>query len=204
MATSVISSITFFTILITAISLSGNAIKFHADAPSSEPVAPPMEAGGIISATASPPVVKSPKPDTCLKALLNMSNCLTYVEQGSQLKVPESLCCPELAGMLDSRPLCICKLLGDAYSSYGIQIDLQKALNLPSVCRLDAPPPSACTYAGYPILNLPPSGSPISIIPGHVAPDAAVLPPTMTSGAGAGRELTTTATTILIMAYLNF
>ncbi|XP_047318474.1 non-specific lipid transfer protein GPI-anchored 12-like isoform X2 [Impatiens glandulifera] len=125
---------------------------------SQPPAAPPMEMGGGMLAP-------GPAEDPCMNALFNMSDCLTYVEVGSQEKTPDSKCCPELAGLIDSQPICLCKLLGNSYSSFGIQFDVQKALKLPSVCGLDAPPASTCSLLGYPVNMAPigaPSGAPMS------------------------------------------
>ncbi|KAF8403489.1 hypothetical protein HHK36_011593 [Tetracentron sinense] len=93
----------------------------------------------------------APAPSTdCFSNLLNMSDCLTYVEAGSNLTTPEKKCCPELAGLVESNPICLCELLGNT-SSLGIQISLTKALNLPNVCRISTPPLGLCAAIGIPI-----------------------------------------------------
>ncbi|CAL5425637.1 unnamed protein product [Camellia sinensis] len=86
----------------------------------------------------------------CRTNLLNMSDCLTYVEAGSNLTKPDKACCPELAGLVESNPLCLCQLLGNT-SAIGIQIELNKALNLPTVCAVETPPISTCADVGYPV-----------------------------------------------------
>ncbi|CAL5354187.1 unnamed protein product [Camellia sinensis] len=86
----------------------------------------------------------------CMTNLLNMSDCLTYVQAGSNLTKPGKACCPELAGLVESNPICLCQLLGNT-SAIGIQIELKKALNLPTVCAVETPPISTCADAGYPV-----------------------------------------------------
>ncbi|XP_004295130.1 PREDICTED: non-specific lipid transfer protein GPI-anchored 2 [Fragaria vesca subsp. vesca] len=88
----------------------------------------------------------------CSSELLTMSDCLTYVEEGSNLTKPDKACCPELAKLVSNRPVCLCYLLQkNSTSSYGIEIDLNKALDLPSVCKVDTPPTSACALLGIPV-----------------------------------------------------
>ncbi|KAL1358095.1 non-specific lipid transfer protein GPI-anchored 12 [Arachis hypogaea] len=106
---------------------------------------------------ASPAAAPSPAENACFTALLNMSDCLTYVEDGSNETKPDKGCCPELAGLIDSNPICLCELLGNP-DAVGIKIDLNRALKLPSVCRLTTPPVSTCSAVGVPV-SLPPSKS---------------------------------------------
>ncbi|WMV56272.1 hypothetical protein MTR67_049657 [Solanum verrucosum] len=86
----------------------------------------------------------------CMTVLLNMSSCLTYVEQDSKLTKPDKECCPSFAGLLESNPICLCQLLGNP-DKIGIQIDVNKALKLPNICKLETPPVSACAAMGIPI-----------------------------------------------------
>ncbi|XP_073106891.1 non-specific lipid transfer protein GPI-anchored 11 isoform X2 [Elaeis guineensis] len=92
----------------------------------------------------------------CTNALLNLSSCLTYVEEGSNLTRPKKGCCPGLAVLLATEPVCLCQLIGN-YASFGIQIDTTKALMLPTVCRVHAPPASLCAVLGAPIASLSPT-----------------------------------------------
>ncbi|XP_028758035.1 non-specific lipid transfer protein GPI-anchored 2 isoform X2 [Neltuma alba] len=106
------------------------------------PVAAPGPAGG----------------NDCFTALTNMSDCLTYVEEGSKQKKPEKACCGELAGLVDSNPICLCQLLAKPDFA-GVKLDLNKALRLPSVCGVSTPPVSTCSAVGVPVSALPPSSS---------------------------------------------
>ncbi|XP_006646424.2 non-specific lipid transfer protein GPI-anchored 2-like [Oryza brachyantha] len=109
------------------------------------PASAPSPAGGITPA--------------CMDAVLNMSDCLTYVMNGSTARKPDEPCCPELAGLLDSKPVCLCQLLAGGASSYDISVDYKRALALPGICGLAAPPVSACSLLGVPV-PMAPSASP--------------------------------------------
>ncbi|XP_060172625.1 non-specific lipid transfer protein GPI-anchored 12-like [Lycium barbarum] len=104
----------------------------------------------------SPPAPSAPAPSPgvdCLGVLVNMSDCLTFVERGSNLSKPDRGCCPEIAGLLDSNPICLCHMLGRAQSGakIGFNIDVDKALKLPSACKLQFPPASTCSDLGVPV-----------------------------------------------------
>lgn len=76
-----------------------------------------------------------------------MSDCLAFVERGSNTTTPGKGCCPEIAGLLDSNPICLCHMLGRAHSGakIGFNIDVDKALKLPSACSLEFPPSTTCS-----------------------------------------------------------
>lgn len=84
----------------------------------------------------------------CFTYLLNLSDCLTFVEGGSNLTKPDPGCCPELANLVDTQPICLCQLLGDP-GQVGISVDVNRALKLPSLCSVSTPPVSLCagTYS---------------------------------------------------------
>uniref|UniRef100_A0A0E0KD56 Bifunctional inhibitor/plant lipid transfer protein/seed storage helical domain-containing protein n=1 Tax=Oryza punctata TaxID=4537 RepID=A0A0E0KD56_ORYPU len=79
----------------------------------------------------------------CTGALLNLSSCLTYVEYRSTLTRPDKGCCGALAG---------------GYGAYGVRVDAVRALALPIICRVDAPPPRLCAALGVPVAE-PPGGA---------------------------------------------
>lgn len=113
-----------------------------------------LASNGVSAPALSPASVGAPSPegagaappsaDVCLAAITNMSDCLTFVEDGSKLKKPDKGCCPELAGLVDSNPICLCQLLGNS-DSIGIKIDNNKALKLPSLCGVPTPPVTTCS-----------------------------------------------------------
>ncbi|CAN8255158.1 unnamed protein product [Cochlearia groenlandica] len=90
----------------------------------------------------------------CMTNLFNMTDCLSYVQvgDGGGAAKPDKACCPELAGLIETAPQCLCYLLsGDMAAQYGIKIDKAKALKLPGVCGLVTPPPSLCSLFGVPV-----------------------------------------------------
>ncbi|CAL5203389.1 unnamed protein product [Lathyrus oleraceus] len=124
--------------------------------------------------------------DGCLTALTNMSDCLTFVEDGSKLRKPDKGCCPELAGLVDSNPICLCQLLGNS-DSIGIKINLNKALKLPSLCGVTTPPVSTCSAIGVPV-SLPGPSSQDSMPPNMaMTPEGGLSPsPSNSADSSAG------------------
>ncbi|KAI4382189.1 hypothetical protein MLD38_008184 [Melastoma candidum] len=124
---------------------------------------------GLLHCVAGQSPAPSPSSD-CFDTLVNMSDCLTYVETGSNLTVPDKACCPELAGMVENTPVCLCQLLGNT-SSLGIDIDLQRALRLPSACDVVTPSATLCSAVGVPIPGpASPEILPTSSPPGNGSP----------------------------------
>lgn len=129
------------------------------------PAEAPAPVSGLGPATPAPvetpapvsgpgPAASGPIPGIdCITAVSNASDCLDYVTTGSNLTVPDKNCCPELAGLIESKPLCLCQLLsGDVAKQFGLSIDLGRAVNLPAVCKIaNAPSASLCSVAGYPV-----------------------------------------------------
>ncbi|XWS71345.1 hypothetical protein CRYUN_Cryun03dG0130300 [Craigia yunnanensis] len=128
------------------------AVTFGPTAPAPEPApvafGPAPEPAPVAfgpTPVAFGPTAEAPTPD-CATNLFNLSDCLTYVQAGSNLTKPDKLCCPELAGLVESSPQCLCYLLDkNATASYGLDIDINRALNLPTVCHVSTPPPSLCS-----------------------------------------------------------
>ena len=100
----------------------------------------------MIAVTVGVATAQSPAPALdCFTYLLKLSDCLTFVEEGSNLSQPAPGCCPELANLVDTQPICLCQLLGDpSHSQIGISVDLNRALQLPSLCNVITPPVSLC------------------------------------------------------------
>lgn len=98
----------------------------------------------LYGASAQPAAAPGPATDPCFTAVLGMSDCLSYVQEDSNTTVPDKPCCPELKTLVDKNPVCLCKLLANG-DSFGFKIDMKKALKLPSVCKVDAPPVSTCS-----------------------------------------------------------
>ncbi|KAF9676328.1 hypothetical protein SADUNF_Sadunf09G0127300 [Salix dunnii] len=109
--------------------------------------APAPVSGGLAPAAAPGPTAVN----ECIEPLLNMSDCLDYVTKGSNLTVPDKNCCPELAGLIDSKVVCLCQLLsGDIAEQFGISLDVGRALKLPATCKIDTPSVTLCAAAGTP------------------------------------------------------
>ncbi|XP_054818341.1 non-specific lipid transfer protein GPI-anchored 12-like [Prosopis cineraria] len=125
----------------------------------------------IITATHHSTSAKPPSPPTppgiapvpagaiteCFRVLVNTSDCLSFVKSESNLTKPEKGCCPEIAGLVESNPICLCELLSHPGAS-GFAIDVKKALNLPSVCGMSsssAPNVTSCSAAGVPVSLAP-------------------------------------------------
>ncbi|KAG8063555.1 hypothetical protein GUJ93_ZPchr0003g16605 [Zizania palustris] len=117
----------------------------------------------------------------CTGALLNLSSCLTYVEPQSTLTRPEKGCCGALAGVLDGEAACLCGLVG-GYGTYGVRVDAVRALALPTICRVDAPPPRLCAALGVPVTEQP--GSAVPVESGSGMP--ATTPSTAAENGGGG------------------
>lgn len=112
------------------------------------PAAAPGSSGGI--AAAPGPFSAAPGPSLdCFSYLLNLSDCLNYVEAGSNQTKPDKGCCPELANLVGTQPVCLCELLAHPDKA-PIAIDLPKAMGLPAVCKVDASP-SLCSVLGVPV-----------------------------------------------------
>ncbi|GJM92780.1 hypothetical protein PR202_ga09277 [Eleusine coracana subsp. coracana] len=131
---------------------------------------------GMAAAAQGPAAAPGPAPgisDECMNAVLNMTDCLTFVTAGSKSKQPDKPCCPELAGLLESHPVCLCQLLAGGAASYGIDVDYKRALALPGICRLTAPPVSACAAFGVPVpMGLVPTAAPVS----GISPSSSIGP----------------------------
>ncbi|CAI0397333.1 unnamed protein product [Linum tenue] len=110
--------------------------------PTMGPASPGSSGGGGGGEMAPAPAVD------CMTQLFNLSDCLSYVTTGSNLTKPDKPCCPELAGLVDSNPICLCSLLTLNASDYGFDIDRKRALGLPSACSVATPPVSLCPGIG--------------------------------------------------------
>ncbi|GAU47445.1 hypothetical protein TSUD_403980 [Trifolium subterraneum] len=147
---------------------------------------------GVFAATTAAPspapvTADAPAPglDPCFTAITNMSDCLSFVEDGSKLTKPDKGCCPELAGLVEGNPICLCHLLGNS-DSIGIKINVNKALKLPTICKVTTPPVSTCSAIGFPV-SLPPSPSGDSMPPGmSMTPTRTASSPSNTIDSTAG------------------
>ncbi|PKU64063.1 Xylogen-like protein 11 [Dendrobium catenatum] len=176
--------------------------------PATAPAHPPKHASKRtpVSAPPLPPALPptSPLPPSpaftgpdCTTALLNLTSCLSFVVQGANLTVPEKGCCPSLAGLVDSNPICLCQLLSTS-NTFGIKIDDTKALMLPTVCHVETPPVSLCSALGIPVASpgaLSPSGggggAAVPSGSGPLAPATSIAAAPSASGGGASTAIAT-------------
>ncbi|KAL3530162.1 hypothetical protein ACH5RR_009484 [Cinchona calisaya] len=127
----------------------------------------------------SPIAAPAPAPGVdCFTYLLNLTDCFTYVEAGSNLTKPDKGCCPELANLVDVQPICLCELIANPDQS-PFPIDLKRAIGLPSVCKVQTPPLSACSAAGVPISSptAAPARSPSGLSTGILSPEGSASSP---------------------------
>ncbi|GLT48406.1 hypothetical protein SLA2020_220360 [Shorea laevis] len=120
------------------------------------------------AASAFEPSAAAAPGSDCQTKLFTLADCLSYVQNGSNATKPEKACCQELAGLVESSPVCLCYLLDkNRTESAGFNIDTSRALKLPSVCGVKTPPVSACSaILGVPVGS--PTGSEGS--PGSASP----------------------------------
>ncbi|CAH9134519.1 unnamed protein product [Cuscuta epithymum] len=112
--------------------------------------------GLAVTDAQAPAGAPSAAAEDCMTELLGMSDCLTYVEAGSNLTKPDKGCCPELKDIVNNHPVCLCKLLADPNNnSVGIAIEVKKALNLPTACKIDSLSPSLCSILGINVAGVP-------------------------------------------------
>lgn len=104
-----------------------------------------------MSPSESLPAAPSPGGVDCFTYLMNLADCLTFVETGSNITKPDPGCCPELANLVNTQPVCLCQLLGNP-NQVGLSVDMKRALKLPAVCNVTTPPVSLCAGIFLPLI----------------------------------------------------
>ncbi|RLN18381.1 lipid binding protein precursor [Panicum miliaceum] len=113
--------------------------------------------GARAQISAAPLGAPAPSLD-CAGALRSLTPCLTYVERRSALTRPDKGCCGALAAVVGGGDAaCLCGLLA-GHGARGVRVDPVRALALPTICRVDAPPPRLCAALGMPVAE-PPGGA---------------------------------------------
>ncbi|KAI8554895.1 hypothetical protein RHMOL_Rhmol05G0132500 [Rhododendron molle] len=79
----------------------------------------------------------------CSSIILDMADCLTYVSGDATVKKPEGNCCSGLKKVLKTHAECLCEAFKNA-AQFGVTLNMTRALDLPSACRVSAPPVSDC------------------------------------------------------------
>ncbi|KNA09214.1 hypothetical protein SOVF_155650 [Spinacia oleracea] len=108
----------------------------------------------------------SPAPVDCTSVVLSMSDCLSYVTNGSTVDKPEGNCCNGLKTVLKTSSECLCEGFKSS-SQFGVVLNVSKALGLPKACKVNVDP--STTTCG---LSVAPTGAP-SPAGGVVAPAGA-------------------------------
>ncbi|XP_048555473.1 non-specific lipid transfer protein GPI-anchored 5-like [Triticum urartu] len=89
----------------------------------------------------------------CSSVMMTLSPCLDFI--GSKALEPGFSCCTTLAGIVQTDPRCLCMVLDGSAASFGIVINHTRALELPSICKVQAPPISQCTAIPVPPATAP-------------------------------------------------
>ncbi|XP_052204120.1 uncharacterized protein LOC127809400 [Diospyros lotus] len=131
-------------------------------------------AGGVESATRHMAPAPAPSVD-CSTVILSMADCLSYVSSGSTKKKPEGTCCSGLKTVLKSEAECLCEAFKNS-AQYGINLNVTKAMSLPTACHVSAPSIKNCG------LSLVPGGAPASSPEAAPSPSAISAMPTVAEG----------------------
>ncbi|XP_061363252.1 non-specific lipid transfer protein GPI-anchored 31-like [Gastrolobium bilobum] len=119
-------------------------------------------------ASGSPNHAPAPSVDCTSLVMGNMMDCLSFVSNDSTATKPEGTCCPGLKTLLETSAECLCKAF-KASSSFGVTLNVTKALTLPAACKLSDPSLANCelseTPAGSSAGSLSPPSSPASPAP---------------------------------------
>ncbi|KAG6792510.1 hypothetical protein POTOM_001660 [Populus tomentosa] len=118
-------------------------------------------------ASQSPASAPGPSSVDCGTLISSLAECLSFVSNDSTTTKPEGNCCSGLKTVLSTKAECLCEAFKTS-AQLGLALNVTKALSLPSVCKIHAPPASNCG-----LLALSPSGAPVPA-PGGSAPGPAV------------------------------
>ncbi|KAK9111089.1 hypothetical protein Scep_018608 [Stephania cephalantha] len=118
----------------------------------------------LVSGEGPAAAAPSPSPE-CTTIVYDMIDCLSYIDAGSDKARPTAECCTGVKSVLRTDPDCLCAALNGAVE-LGIQLDVSRALGLPSACGQTTPP--GLNNCGLSVPDAP-SPSPASPVP---VPDA--------------------------------
>ncbi|KAJ0025611.1 hypothetical protein Pint_08305 [Pistacia integerrima] len=110
-------------------------------------------ASGARTTHVSPAPAPSSKTD-CSSIIYKMADCIPFLSKGGKDMKPDSSCCTGFKSVLKVNADCICEALKSS-ASLGIDLNMTKAVTLPSACGVSSPPISKC---GVPS---PPGGAPV-------------------------------------------
>ncbi|CAO2842088.1 unnamed protein product [Amaranthus hypochondriacus] len=127
----------------------------------------------VISAALMVESKTAPPPADCTTVVLSMSDCLSYVTNGSTTEKPEGNCCSGLKSVLKTNAGCLCEAFKSS-SQFGIVLNNTKALALPAACGVHASPAAKCGLSISPAAAPSPAAGGISVSPAG-APAGAVI-----------------------------
>lgn len=100
-----------------------------------------MWLGMAVGSTAPVPPAAAAGGAECSSIILDMADCLSYVNGDATVKKPEGNCCSGLKKVLKTHAECLCEGFRNA-AQFGVTLNMTRALDLPSACRVSAPPVS--------------------------------------------------------------
>lgn len=84
----------------------------------------------------------APPSEDCNSVLMDMFDCLSFVENGSTVPRPSTSCCNGFKKVLRNSPQCICEAFYNQNGSgLPIPIDMKKVMALPAACKATGPIP---------------------------------------------------------------
>ncbi|CAN1797156.1 Non-specific lipid transfer protein GPI-anchored 5 [Linum perenne] len=78
----------------------------------------------------------------CSTVVISLSPCLDYIS--SKSPNPSQQCCGQFETVVRSSPVCLCEFLNGGDSSFGVEVNHTRALELPTKCNVKTPPASRC------------------------------------------------------------
>ncbi|KAG6524165.1 non-specific lipid transfer protein GPI-anchored 31-like [Zingiber officinale] len=111
---------------------------------------------GVHVSQAAPPVA-APSPSLdCSSEVINLIDCLSFVSNGSTAAKPDAQCCSGLRKVIKEAASCLCYLSSQGQA---FNVNVTKALTLPSACGVSTPSASNCNIS----IAGAPGAAPVSI-----------------------------------------
>ncbi|XP_062187968.1 non-specific lipid transfer protein GPI-anchored 5-like [Phragmites australis] len=111
----------------------------------------------------------------CSSVMMTLSPCLDFIS--SKSPVPGISCCSLLTDIIQSDPRCLCMVLDGSATSFGISINQTRAMELPGVCKVQAPSISQCTGVSGQLATTAPTPSSEPVATEEEAAEAAADAP---------------------------
>lgn len=97
-----------------------------------------------VSSSDMPVPAPAPAPRaSCEDVIYNMMDCVTYISAGASSDRPTETCCSGVKSVLDFDGACICVAIKSS-SRLGIQLNMTRVQQLPSLCKLKPYPLEKC------------------------------------------------------------